>query len=106
MTSTVAGSFATGANTAGDGDMQSGVLVVHAQASGNMLITTTGDWDNNNKARLQKSLDNGASWSNISTINSIVTKQTQAVAAGEHWRFSCNNLQARKTIGYVLTLEN
>jgi hypothetical protein len=106
MTQTVAGTFAVGFNGANDGDQQSGALVIHSQNSGNMLISSSGDLDANNKFRVQKSTDNGVTWANILTINSIVTNQVQAVNAGEQWRCSLQNMQQRKAIGYKLTLEN
>lgn len=106
MTVTIAGTFSAGSNSVGDGDMQSGVLVIGSTLSGNALLSSEGTVDTNNKFRTQKSTDNGATWANVAVINTLVTNQTVAVVAGEQWRISSVNVQARKSLGYKLTLEN
>jgi hypothetical protein len=105
MTATVAGSFTTAADTAGDGDMQSGVLVIASTVSGNASLTVTG-LDSNNKVRLQRSTDNGASWTNQSILNADTINQSTAVTPGHQYRLSVLIMQALKTIAYKMTLES
>lgn len=105
MTATVSGTFATGNNTAGLGDQQSGVLDMPSTASGNIKLTTIG-LDANNSIRLQKSLDNGSSWSTITDFNSDQTGTTQAANPGTQWRLVTVAMQADHTIQYTATVES
>lgn len=100
----LAGTFATGADVAGVGDQQSGVLEIPSGVA-NVVINTLGV-DTNNRLRVQKSTDSGSTWSNVSTFTTDQVNTVVGVTKGEQYRFITFVMQANHDLRYKASLES
>lgn len=102
----IAGTFNAG-QTAHPGSLnqQSGVLMIPSGAT-SAKLNMSGGLDANNRARTQKSTDNGVSWSNITTYSADQVNTAVTVAHGEHWRIMAVDLQANRVINYKFSVES
>lgn len=105
MTQTVAGTFATGADAVGLGDQQSGVLVCGSTVSGQATLNTSA-LDTNNKIRMQKSVDNGATWTTVANLTTTQVNATISVLPGEQYRLITIALLPYAQVNYKATLES
>lgn len=72
---------------------------------GTFKLSTVG-LDVNNTVKTQKSTDNGATWTDVTTYNAEQTNTVITPAAGEQYRLTCVLLQALKQIQYKMSREN
>lgn len=103
MPQTIAGTFA--ATVAPAVGLTSDILVVPTGVT-TARLNLSGAIDTNNRVHVQKSTDNGRTWT---TQNNLATVQSNfgiTVAAGEHWRCLQATGQTQKTIQYSLSAES
>lgn len=72
---------------------------------GTFKLTTVG-LDVNNTIKSQKSTDNGASWTDVTTYNAEQTNLVVTPAAGEQFRLVNVLLQALKQVQYKMSRES
>lgn len=72
---------------------------------GTFKLTTTGV-DASNTVRTEKSTDNGAKWTAVTTYNAEQAATVITPGAGEQFRLVAAALQAGKQIAYKMSREN
>lgn len=72
---------------------------------GTFKLTTSG-LDVNNTVKTQKSTDNGATWTDVTTYNADQAATVITPGANEQYRLVAVLMQALKTIAYKMSREN
>lgn len=103
MSQDVKGTF-TSAGSVGVGALSADLLIPSGCVV--MYLSLAGTIDASNTAKTQKSTDQGASWSDVTTYNSAQSLTPVTVATGERWRFALVTQQASKDMRYALSAQS
>jgi hypothetical protein len=71
-----------------------------------MKLSVSGKIDASNTVKTQKSLDNGETWADVATYNSVQSNTLVTVAGGEQWRLVAPTDQPLTATNYSLSVES
>lgn len=103
MSANVSGTFVSG-QSANPGQISDTVIIPTNTITARLTIGAGVDGSNN--VRTEKSVNNGASWSTVTTYTTVQSNVAVTVVAGEHWRLVAPLAQATKAIGYNFSVES
>lgn len=103
MSQNISGTFVNG-QSANPGQISDTLVIPSGVTSARLNLS--GAIDASNTVKAQKSVNNGQSWTDGSTYNSVQANTAITVAHGEQWRLVTVAQQALKAVNYSLSVES